>query len=155
VRILALAATGLALAVAPVAAATTHPVVPRFIQALIAKRSPVLASTPTRMATGYRYERFHATRQAVRIWFRNRAGREILFVAARASGSCRTGMEKSFQMAGNKVWWAHTSTRQEAWRCVTRNHRLVKLVAATPTPPRQFADVGLGRIVASGRRIDA
>jgi hypothetical protein len=58
-------------------------------------------------------------------------------------------MEKSFQLAGNKVYWAHTSNEQQAWRCVNRT----KLVAATSLTPDRFADVGLGRIVASGRRI--
>jgi hypothetical protein len=38
---------------------------------------------------------------------------------------------------------------QEAWRCVDG----VKLVAATSLPPDRFADVGLGRIVASAHRI--
>ena len=58
-------------------------------------------------------------------------------------------MAKSFQLAGNKVYWGHTSTEQQAWRCVNG----MKLVASTSLPPDRFADVGLGRIVASGHRI--
>ena len=153
---LAAAALAASLGVPPQASArapAAHPAVPRFIQGLIGRRAGSLASVPARMALGYRYERFHASAQAVRIWFRNRTGREIVFLAAPAAGSCRAGMEKSFQMAGNKVWWGHTNAEQEAWRCVSRGGRLVKLVAATAQPPTQFADVGLGRIVASGRRV--
>ena len=58
-------------------------------------------------------------------------------------------MEKSFQLAGVKVWWAAYRDEQEAWRCVNG----VKLVAATSLLPNRFADVGLGRIAASGHRI--
>jgi hypothetical protein len=58
-------------------------------------------------------------------------------------------MEKSFQLDGVKVWWAQAAGGQQAWRCVNG----VKLVAATSLRPDRFADVGLGRIAASGHRI--
>ena len=65
-------------------------------------------------------------------------------------------MEKSFQLDGNKVYWSHTGAEQQAWRCVTGpNGRQVRLVASSPQPPTKFADVGLGRVVASGKRISA
>ena len=63
-------------------------------------------------------------------------------------------MEKSFQLDGNKVYWSHTGAEQQAWRCVTgRNGQRVRLVASSPQPATKFADVGLGRVVASGKRI--
>jgi len=130
------------------AAAAATPVVPVFTQHRIAATVPALAYVPARLAIGWRYERWsHAG--ALRIFFVNKAGREIVFTASRFNGSCRAGMEKSFQLAGVKVWWAHTSNEQEAWRCVNG----VKLVAATSLATNRFADVGLGRIAASGHRI--
>jgi hypothetical protein len=89
-----------------------------------------------------------------RIWFRNRGGWEIVFSAPPARGDCRAGIEKSFQLAGNKVSWAQTATEQQAWRCVAgRGGRSVRLVASTAQPPARFADVRLGRVVASARSI--
>jgi hypothetical protein len=130
------------------AAAAATPVVPVFTQHRIAATVPPLAYVPARLAIGWRYERWsHAG--ALRIFFANKAGREIVFVATEFGGSCRAGMEKSFQLAGVKVWWSHSSDEQQAWRCLNG----VKLVAATSLTPHQFADVGLGRIAASGHRI--
>ena len=65
-------------------------------------------------------------------------------------------MEKSFQLDGNKVYWSHTGAEQMAWRCVTApSGKQVRLVASSPQPSTKFADVGLGRVVASGKRIAA
>jgi hypothetical protein len=122
--------------------------VPVPVQAEIAAKAPLVAYAPSRLAPGWRYVRW--THQGpLRIWFHNRAGREIVFVAARFTGNCRAGMEKSFQMAGVKVYWGHTSNEQEAWRCVNG----MKLVGATSLAPDRFADVGLARLVASGHRL--
>lgn len=131
----------------PAAAAAT-PVVPVFTQHRIAQTVPALAYVPARLAIGWRYERW-THHGALRIFFRNRAWREIVFVAARFTGDCRAGMEKSFQLDGVKVWWAQTAVDQRAWRCVNG----MKLVAATSLRPDRFADVGLGRVAASGHRI--
>ncbi len=92
----------------------------------------------------------------VEITFGNGAGWEIRFSARTTGGSCRAGMEKSFQLDGNKVYWSGTGTEQTAWRCVTgASGRQVRLVASSPQPATKFADVGLGRVVASGKRIAA
>ena len=130
------------------AAAAATPVVPVFTQHRIAARVPRLAYVPARLAIGWRYKRW-THEGPLRIFFADKAGREIVFIAAPFKGSCRAGMEKSFQLAGVKVWWGHTSNEQEAWRCVNG----MKLVAATSLLPNRFADVGLGRIAASGHRI--
>ena len=136
-----------AAAASPTAAAAT-PVVPVFTQHRIALTVPALAYVPARLAIGWRYERWTHD-GALRIFFRNKAGREIVFVAARFTGNCRSGMEKSFQLDGVKVWWAETAVDQRAWRCVNG----MKLTAESSLTPHQFADVGLGRIAASGHRI--
>jgi hypothetical protein len=122
--------------------------VPVPVQHEIARKAPLVAYVPARLAIGWRYH--HWTNSgALRIFFRNKSGREIVFVAARFSGVCRSGMEKSFQLDGVKVYWSHTANEQQAWRCVNG----MKLVAASSLPPERFADVGLGRLAASGHRI--
>jgi hypothetical protein len=122
--------------------------VPLPVQHQIAQKAPLVAYAPSRLAIGWRYRNW-TNAGALRIWFANKAGTEIVFVAAPFKGNCRAGMEKSFQLAGNKVYWGHTSNEQQAWRCVNGT----KLVAATSLTSDRFADVGLGRIVASGHRI--
>jgi hypothetical protein len=123
-------------------------IVPVPVQHQIAQKAPLVAYVPTRLAIGWHYERW--THQgALRIFFANKAGREIAFVASRFKGNCRAGMAKSFQLAGNKVYWSQTATAQQAWRCVNGT----KLAVTTSLPPNRFADVGLGRIAASGQRI--
>ena len=130
------------------AAAAATPVVPIYTQHRIEAAAPTLAYVPARLAIGWRYNRWnHAG--TLHIFFVDKAGREIVFTASRFSGACRTGMEKSFQLDGVKVWWSHTAGEQQAWRCVDGR----KLVASSTLSPRQFADVGLGRIVASGHGI--
>ena len=125
-------------------------VVPVPVQHQIAQKAPLVAYVPARLAIGWHYAKWSTGDfGALHIVFTNKAGREIVFVAARFTGNCRAGMEKSFQLAGNKVYWGHTSNEQQAWRCVNG----VKLVAATSLAPDRFADVGLGRIASSGHRI--
>jgi hypothetical protein len=136
-------------AAATAAAAAATPVVPAFTQGQIAKTVPSLAYVPARLAIGWRYRRWTHRGGVLRIFFANKAGREITFVAAPLTGTCRAGMEKSFQQAGVKTYWSHTANEQQAWRCVNG----VRLVAASSLRPDQFADVGLGRIAASGHRI--
>jgi hypothetical protein len=135
-----------AAAATPVAAI---PVVPVFTQHAIAKTVPAVAYVPARLAIGWHYRRWTHAGGVLRTFFADKAGREITFVAVRFSGDCASAKEKTFQLAGVKVWWSHTSNEQQAWRCVNG----VKLVAATALGPDRFADVGLGRIVASGHRI--
>jgi hypothetical protein len=135
------------------AAAAATPVVPAFTQGQIAKTVPSLAYVPARLAIGWRYRRWTHRGGVLRIFFANKAGREITFVAAPLTGTCRAGMEKSFQQAGVKTYWSHTANEQQAWRCLVRNGRTVRLTVATSISPTKFADVGIGRIAASGRYV--
>src|ERR1700704_302658 len=122
--------------------------VPVAVQHQIAQKAPLVAYVPARLAVGWHYERW--THQgALRIYFSNKAGRKIVFVASPFKGNCRAGMTKSFQLDGNKVYWSQTATEQQAWRCVNG----MKLAATTSLPPNRFADVGLGIMAASGHRI--
>jgi len=124
--------------------------VPLPVQHQIAQQAPLVAYVPARLGIGWHYERW--THQgALRLYFSNKAGREIVFVTSPFKGNCRAGMTKSFQLDGNKVYWSQTATEQQAWRCVNG----MKLAATTSLPPNRFADVGLGIMAASGHRIRA
>jgi hypothetical protein len=132
------------------AAAAATPVVPLFTQHQIAtKATPGLAYVPARLAIGWHYRNWTHGPDQLRILFSDKAGHLIAFSATPFGGNCRTGMEKSFQQAGVKTYWSQTANAQQAWRCVNA----VRLVAETALGPDRFADVGLGRIVASGHRI--
>ena len=147
-------ASALALAFAVAAQAAVVPRVPLRVQAQIKHRAPLLAYVPTRTAIGFRYSQWLRTTETVQIEFLNKAGWEINFIATPQHGSCAAGMEKSYQLDGNKVYWSHTGAEQQAWRCVTGAlGRKVRLVASSPQPSTKFAAVGIGRVVASGKRI--
>jgi hypothetical protein len=124
--------------------------VPLAVQHQIARKATLVAYVPARLGIGWHYERW-TQRGALRIYFSNKAGREIVFVASPFKGNCRAGMTKSFQLDGNKVYRSQTATEQQAWRCVDG----MKLAATTSLPPNRFADVGLGIMAASGHRIRA
>jgi hypothetical protein len=144
----------LALLLTTSAAAASRPVVPQTVQAQIKLKAQGLAYIPTRMAFGFHYTSWLKTPTTVETTFDNKAGWEIRFVALWLSGACRAGMEKSFQLDGNKVYWSHTGAEQQAWRCVKRpDGKWLRLVASSPQPPTKFSDVGLGIVVASGKRI--
>jgi hypothetical protein len=124
--------------------------VPLPVQYQIAQKAALVAYVPARLAIGWHYSTWNTGEfGALHIVFMNKAGRKIEFVAARFKGNCRAGMTKSFQLDGNKVYWAQAAGAQQAWRCVNG----MKLVGSTSLPPNRFADVGLGRMVASGHRI--
>ena len=136
---------------ASAASAAAAPVVPVRSQQAIARKIPRYAYVPARVPLGFRYYRWATTQspQALRIWFRDKAKREITFVASKQNGACASGKEKSFQLDGNKVYWSHSANEQQAWRCIGA----VRLTVATPLPPTKFSDSGLGIVAASGHRI--
>jgi hypothetical protein len=148
------AALFVAAAATGVASGAATPMVPLFIQQLIAKRSPQLAYVPTRIAaTSFRYAGYKASATSVSQTFANPAGRTIVFSAIPYTAPCADGKQKSFQLAGNKVYWAQLDNTQTAWRCVTGPAgRQLRLAASTTLQPNRFADVGLGTIVASALR---
>jgi hypothetical protein len=143
------------LAHAGIASAARTPMVPLFVQHLIAKRSPQLAYVPTRIAApSFRYGAYKASPTIVSETFAQTRNRKIVFTAIRYSAPCADGKQKSFQLSGNKVYWAQLDNAQMAWRCVTgpTGHQL-RLAASTALPLNQFAGVGLGTIVASALRV--
>jgi hypothetical protein len=143
------------LALAGIASAAKTSMVPPFVQNLIAKRSPQLAYVPTRIAApSFKYVGFRASAAIVSETFAQTPKRKIVFTAIPYSAPCAEGKHTSFQLSGNKVYWAQLDNTQMAWRCVTGvNGRQVRLAASSTLPPSQFADVGLGTIVASALRV--
>lgn len=142
-------------AVASVAAAAA-PTVPVRSQQAIKQRTKLYAYVPARVPLGFRYYRWSFTPKpaALRLVFRNKAGWEIAFVASPQAGCAGAGKERSFQLDGNKVYWSHTATEQQAWRCVVgRNHKPIRLTASTTVPPTKFADTGVGQVAAAGHYV--
>ena len=138
------------------AAAGSTPAVPLRAQQAIKQRTKLYAYVPARVPIGFRYYRWSFTPKppALRIVFRNKAGWEIVFSATPGAACAGTGKEKSFQLDGNKVYWSHTATEQQAWRCVVGlNHKLIRLTASTAVPPTKFADSGLARVAAAGHYV--
>lgn len=140
-----------------IAAAATPPV-PVLVQQAIVRRTPQLAYVPTRIPIGYRYLKWRWSQDAgaLRVWFRNKGGKEIVFTSTWQYGACAAGKEKTFQLAGNKVYWSNQTGEQQAWRCArptTDAGVKIQLTTSTAQPPTRFADVGLGRVTASARLI--
>ena len=130
---------------------------PVAVEKQIARRAGIESYTPSRMLIGFTYERWQYVPGELRIWFANKAHVEIKFdVAPLLASTCAAGKQKTFQLAGNKVYWSQVTDPtveyvQEAWRCVKNpSGRMMRLSVVTQTPPTKLADVGLGRVVASG-----
>jgi len=143
------------LAVASIAAASTPPV-PLHSQRAIRERTALYAYVAARVPIGFRYYRWSFTPKppALRVVFRNKAGWEVVFSASPGAACSGAGKEKSFQLDGNRVYWSHTATEQQAWRCVVGlNHKLIRLTATTTLPPTKFADSGLGQVAAAGHYV--
>lgn len=148
VAILALAA-----ALMPAAALAAGPVPQRVVLA-VDRTVPIANFMPTRMLPGYSYAGWSYRKGVLRIVFRAPGARTIVWTVQPMSGRCDAGKQKSFQLAGNKVYWAGSPGPQHAWRCVTGpTGGPVRLSVSTTQPPTRFADVGLGRVAASARRI--
>jgi len=134
------------------AVAAAYPV-PRSALLSIDRKAGIRNFLPTRMLPGYAYTSWSYGHGVLRVHFRNKAGRTIDWTVTPMRGTCDAGKQKSFQLAGNKVWWADGVGVQRAWRCVFgQGGRPLRISASSTTPPAKLADVGLGRVVASGKR---
>jgi|SRR6185437_1855074 len=108
---------------------------------------------PTRMLPGFVYRSWSLRSGVLRVEFVNTGGVRVEWRVQPMTGSCDTGKQKSFQLAGNKVWWAQKGAEQDAWRCVFDQHgKALRLVAASTTPPDKLGASGLGVVAASAKR---
>ena len=114
----------------------------------IAKRAAGFALLPKRMVSGFRYASWSFRPGLLTVRFVHKGNWTIVYSARPFRGACRTGAEKTFQLDGNKSWWAEVEGGQQAWRCIGG----VKVVAFTSRPPSAFADTGLGQVVAAAGR---
>ena len=150
-RKLAFVVLAAAVAAAP-AAAAERPVSGAALLA-IDKRAGFRNYLPTRMLIGFTYASWSQRGGVLTVRFHNKAGRTIVWSVAPMTGTCDAGRQKSFQLAGNKVWWAQDAKGQRAWRCVfAQDGKPLRLTASSTTPPTQLADVGLGTVAASAKR---
>jgi hypothetical protein len=107
---------------------------------------------PTRVV-GFTYTGWSKKSGVLRVEFRNKGGVRVEWRVRPMSGNCDTGKQKSFQLGGNKVFWAQNATEQYAWRCVfDQAGKPLRLEAATTAPPSRFAPAGLGIVAAHARR---
>jgi hypothetical protein len=80
--------------------------------------------------------------------FAHRGRWTIVYTARPFGGACATSAERSFQLDGNKAWWARTPEGQQSWRYIGP----VKVTAFTTRPPTAFGDTALGQVVAAAGR---
>ena len=107
---------------------------------------------PTRVL-GFSYSGWSKQGAVLRVQFRNKSGVRLEWRVLPMSGNCDTAKQKSFQLGGNKVFWAQNATEQYAWRCVfDQAGKPLRLEAATTAPPSRFAPAGLGIVAAHARR---
>jgi hypothetical protein len=107
---------------------------------------------PTRVS-GFTYTGWSHRGGVLRVEFRSKSGLRLEWRVLPMRGACDAGKQQSFQLGGNKVWWAETATEQRAWRCVfDQAGKPLRLEAASSAPTTKFAAVGLGVVVAHARR---
>ena len=149
----AVAATALALAGGVVARPAARPLSGPTLIAIDTKAG-FRNFLPTRMLLGFTYSGFSYANGVLRVNFHNKAGWDLQWrVGPMSAGSCATGMQTSYQLDGEKVWWAQNSKNQFAWRCVFgQDGKPLRLEAASSIPPAKLGATGLGVVAASAKR---
>jgi hypothetical protein len=119
----------------------------------IDKRAGLRNFLPARMLTGFTYASWSYRGGVLRVDFRNKAGWDAQWRVEPVTGACDAGTQKTYQLDGNKIWWAQQGAEQVAWRCVFgQDGKPLRLEAASATPPAKLAGSGLGIVAASGKR---
>jgi len=140
-----------ALALPSLAAAAVQPI-PQSALLRIDRAVGYRNFLPTRPIQGFTYFAW-SYKNALRVDFRNKAGQVVEWRVEPMTGPCDAGKQQSFQLGGNKVWWAQTAKEQFAWRCVfDQAGNALRLEAASSIPPTKFGPSGLGVIVAHANR---
>ena len=108
---------------------------------------------PTRMLSGFTYRSWTLKGGSLRVEFVNKAGIDLQWRVEPMTGDCDTGNQQSFQLDGNKVWWAQQGGEQVAWRCVFDQHgKPQRLAAASAASTTKLGPAGLGFVAASAKR---
>src|SRR5262245_47748152 len=108
----AVLAVTLAALMLPTHAAAAGRPVPNAVVLAVDRKAPVANYMPTRMLPGFTFRNWSSRNGTLRMTFRNRRGWTIVWTVAPMAGTCRAGMQKSFQLGGNKVWWAQEGGAQ-------------------------------------------
>ncbi|HZO98228.1 MAG TPA: hypothetical protein VFB42_12735 [Gaiellaceae bacterium] len=134
-------------------AAGSAPIPPAAVRA-IDGRVAFRNYLPARVPAGFAYRGWSYRGGVLRVEFRSGSGPPLEWRVEPMHGACDAGAERSFQLGGNKVWWARRARRQRAWRCVfDLAGKPLRLVAASAAPPARLAPAGLGAVAAhAGRR---
>jgi hypothetical protein len=104
-------------------------------------------------ALGFAYESWSHKAGVLRVEFKSKSGLTFEWRVESMTGDCAAGKQKSFQLGGNKVWWAQNGAEQDAWRCVfDQAGKPVRLEAASTDPATKLAPAGLGEVVAHAKR---
>jgi hypothetical protein len=108
---------------------------------------------PTRILPGFTYRSWSLKGGILRVDFVNKAGIDLQWRVEPMTGNCDTGKQTSYQLNGNKVWWAQNATEQSSWRCVfDQRGKPLRLEAASSAPTTKIAGSGLGIVAASAKR---
>jgi hypothetical protein len=103
--------------------------------------------------SGFTYTGWSHRGGVLRVEFRSKSGLRLEWRVLPMGGTCDAGKQKSFQLGGNKVWWAQAATEQRAWRCVfDQVGKPLRLEAASSAPTTKLAAAGLGVVVAHAKR---
>jgi hypothetical protein len=108
---------------------------------------------PTRMLTGFTYRSWSLKGGVLRVNFVNKAGINLQWRVQPMTGTCDAGKQQSFQLGGNKVWWAQQGSEQVAWRCVfDQRGKPLRLAAASTASTTKLGPSGLGYVAAHAKR---
>jgi hypothetical protein len=142
----------LAAIAAPTALASARPL-PGDVLLKIDRSAGFRNFLPTRMLPGFAYTGWSNRGGILRVIFKNEAGLVVQWRVEPLHGGCDDGKQASFQLAGNKVWWAQVGNEQRSWRCTFgQDGKPLRLEAASMAPTSKLAGVGLGTVAASAKR---
>jgi hypothetical protein len=108
---------------------------------------------PTRMLPGFTYRGWSYKQRVLRVDFVSKSGLALQWRVEPMTGTCDAGNQQSFQLDGNKVWWAQQGNEQVAWRCVfDLAGKPLRLAAASTASTTKLGPSGLGVVAASAKR---
>jgi hypothetical protein len=105
------------------------------------------------LTIGFTYSGWSYRNGVLRVEFENKRGQTFEWRVLPMKGTCDAGKQQSFQLGGNKVWWAQAGPEQRAWRCAfDLAGKPVRLEAASTQPIGKLAPAGLGIVAAHAKR---
>lgn len=136
--------------------AASGPQVPTFTLHRIQAAFGDATYLPTRLPSGYVYERWQRVNGRLVVVFRQQRGNDRFnFRVERVpkGTACDLGgaFHKTLQMDGNKVYYRGEAGEWIAWRCLTSPATRIRYMLSTDSRG-PLPDVALARVTASGKR---